>query len=60
MELVKKRLQVTIREDLVEWMDKEVLELRFASKSHAIEFALMQLVKNEKNLTEIIPGETIK
>ena len=60
IELAKKRLQVTIRDDLVKWMDKEIKEFRFASRSHAIEFAIMQLVKNEKNLPEIITAESIK
>ena len=50
--MVKKRLQVTIREDLVEWIDKEILSLRFASRSHAIEYALSKLKeKNSHNVT---------
>jgi len=47
-EMVKKRLQVTVREDLVKWIDEQVENLRFASRSHAIEYALLQLVKKEK------------
>lgn len=50
LDLVKKRLQVTIREDLVEWMDKEILKYRFASRSHAIEYALSKLVSKKENL----------
>ena len=41
----KKRLQVTVRADIVEWVDQEVEKLRFASRSHAIEFALEKLRK---------------
>ena len=48
IELVKKRLQVTIREDLVEWMDKEILKYRFASRSHAIEYAILQIKKGKE------------
>ena len=48
--LAKKRLQVTIREDLVEWMNKEILGCRFASRSHAIEFALSQLIEKYEML----------
>lgn len=44
----KKRVYATIREDLVEWMDQEIEKLRFASRSHAIEYALAKL-KEEKN-----------
>jgi len=43
----KKRVYATIREDLVEWMDREIEKLRFASRSHAIEYALAKL-KEEK------------
>lgn len=47
-EMVKKRLQVTVREDIVKWIDQQVETLRFASRSHAIEYALVQLMKKEK------------
>lgn len=42
-ELKKKRLQVTIREDLVSWMDSKIEKAEFASYSHAIEYALIQI-----------------
>lgn len=47
-EMVKKRLQVTVREDIVKWIDQQIETLRFASRSHAIEYALVQLMKKEK------------
>jgi len=47
-EMVKKRLQVTVRQDIVNWIDQEIEKLRFASRSHAIEYALLQLMKKEK------------
>lgn len=47
-EMAKVRLQVTIREDIVKWIDKKIEKLEFASKSHAIEYALLQLMKKEK------------
>lgn len=46
--MVKKRLQVTVREDIVKWIDQQVEKLRFASRSHAIEYALLQLMEQEK------------
>ncbi len=46
--MVKKRLQVTVREDIVKWIDEQVEKLRFASRSHAIEYALLQLMKKRK------------
>lgn len=46
--MVKKRLQVTIREDIVAWIDQQIETLRFANRSHAIEYALLQLMKKPK------------
>jgi len=48
IEMAKQRLQVTIRQDLVKWIDQQVEKLKFANRSHAIEYALMELKKNEK------------
>lgn len=47
-EMVKQRLQVTVREDIVKWIDQQVEKLRFANRSHAIEYALLQLMQEEK------------
>lgn len=49
IDMAKKRLQVTVREDIVRWIDQEVLKARFANRSHAIEFALLQLIEKEKS-----------
>jgi len=46
--MVKKRLQVTVREDIVRWIDQQIETLKFASRSHAIEYALLQLMEKEK------------
>ncbi len=48
-EMPKIRVYATIREDLVEWLDKQVEKLRFATRSHGIEYALQKLIENEKN-----------
>jgi Arc/MetJ-type ribon-helix-helix transcriptional regulator len=48
IEMAKQRLQVTIREDLVKWIDQQVEKLKFANRSHAIEYALLKLKENEK------------
>lgn len=39
----KLRLQVTVRKDLVEFMDKKIEKGDYASRSHAIEKALIKL-----------------
>lgn len=48
VEMTKKRLQVTVREDIVKWVDQQIEKLKFANRSHAIEFALLQLMEDEK------------
>ena len=47
IEMAKVRLQVTVREDIVKWIDQEVEKLRFANRSHAIEYALLQLMEKK-------------
>ena len=49
VDMPKLRLQVTVREDLVKWIDEQVKRLRFANRSHAIEFALAELKGNEQD-----------
>lgn len=44
----KLKLSISIDPDLVAWIDKEVKAKRFATKSHAIEYALTQLIKGTK------------
>ena len=43
----KIRLQVTIRDDIVRWMDRQVETRKFASRSHAIEYAVLQMAEND-------------
>lgn len=45
----KKTVSVTISPDLLEWIKQQIKLKRFAHRSHAIEYALMQLkLQNEK------------
>ena len=46
--MAKVRLQVTVREDIVKWIDEQVKNLRFATRSHAIEYALLQLMEKKE------------
>ncbi len=39
------RIFATIREDVEDWIQKEVETGRFRNRSHAIEFALLELMK---------------
>jgi len=38
-----RRLQITLEDDLYEWVTKEIKELRFGSYTHAINYALKKL-----------------
>ena len=46
----KKKIQVsvTLDDDQITWMDKEIADNRFATRSHAIVYALTQLMKEDK------------
>jgi len=46
--MVKKRIAVTVSEDLLKWIDRKVKDTTFANRSHAIEHALTKLIENEK------------
>jgi len=52
VEMPKKRVYATIRENLVEWIDEQVKNLRFANRSHAIEYAIAKLIGSEKERKE--------
>jgi len=43
----KIKTSVTLDEDLLKWLDKEIQTRRFASRTHAIEYAIEQLKKNK-------------
>ena len=43
----KKRLQLTIRKDLVEWMDQKIEKGDYASRSHCVDKALIKLRETE-------------
>jgi len=47
-EMPKIRVYATIREELVKWLDDQVTKLRFATRSHGIEYALQKLLEQEK------------
>ena len=46
--MTKKRIAVTVSEDLLKWVDSKVKDTTFANRSHAVERALTQLRENEK------------
>ena len=46
--MVKKRIAITVSDDLLKWVDRKVKETTFANKSHAIEHALTKLKEAEE------------
>ena len=46
--MVKKRIAVTVSDDLLKWVDRKVKETTFANRSHAIEHALTKLKEIEE------------
>jgi len=47
-EMPKERISITIRKEFLEWLDKKVSDLRYASRSHAIESLIDEKIKGEK------------
>lgn len=48
VEMAKQRFQVSVKDELVRWMDQQIEKTRFASRSHAIEYALTRLKDQEE------------
>lgn len=44
----KIKTSITLDKDLLEWIDKLIEKKRFASRTHAIEYALQRLREQEK------------
>ena len=43
---MKSKFSVSVDNDLCEWLDSEIGEKRFSSRSHGIEYALTKLKKS--------------
>jgi Arc/MetJ-type ribon-helix-helix transcriptional regulator len=52
MEGMKKRIAVTVNEDLLKWVDRKVKDTTFANRSHAVEHALTRLKESEEKKEE--------
>ena len=48
MENMKAKMSVTVEQNLVQWIDKQVETQRFRNRSHAVEVALRTFIQNEK------------
>ena len=45
--LAKKKTSISLDEDLLEWVNEKIREKRFASVTHAVEYALEKIRKEE-------------
>lgn len=41
--LAKTKLSITVDDDLIKWLDLQIKQKKFASRSHGFEFAVNQL-----------------
>jgi len=57
----KKKIQasVTLDEDQLDWIDREIAENRFANRSHAIVYALTRLIKEDYKASDKGNGEPV-
>ena len=51
--MVKKRIAVTVSDDLLRWIDTKVKDTTFANRSHAVEHALTALRDKEERRGKI-------
>ena len=47
-EMPKERISITIRKELLEWIDKKINDFTYASRSHAIESVLAEKMNLRK------------
>ena len=45
---MKSKFSVSVDDDLCRWLDSEIEDKRFASRSHGIEYALSRLRKSDQ------------
>ncbi len=46
--MAKVGTSIRMKSDILQWVDKKVEESVFASRTHAIEYALVQLMKSDR------------
>jgi len=46
--MAKRKTSVTLDEKTLDWIQQKIIEKKFASVSHAVEYAIEQLKKQER------------
>jgi len=54
---MKKRITITLEDDVLKWLDKNIQKKRFHNYQHAIDYCLSQIM-NEENIT--IPEDLLE
>jgi metal-responsive CopG/Arc/MetJ family transcriptional regulator len=44
---MKEKFSVSVDEELLKWLDSQIKERTFASRSHGIEYAISKLMENK-------------
>ena len=47
-DMKKRKVTITVDEEIIRWIEKEIARKRFASISHAVEYAITRLMEREK------------
>lgn len=47
-EMTRKKRTVTLPDDVLEWIDKQIEVRRFSSLSHALEYCVYQQIQRER------------
>ncbi len=46
--MAKEKISISVEKELLNWIDREIENSRFASRSHAFSFAVKELKKDTK------------
>jgi Arc/MetJ-type ribon-helix-helix transcriptional regulator len=57
MGVAKVKITTSLKPDLIAWIDIEVGKRRFASRTHAVEYALTKLIETDKMAIAIRPSD---
>ena len=51
---MKKKISITIEEDLLKWVDEQTKSVEFSSRSHVIEVAISKLRDSDKASVQLL------
>ena len=51
---MKKKISITIEENLLKWVDEQTISVEFSSRSHVIEVAISKLRDSDKASVQLL------